>query len=91
MTPEERALKKFTRKNLRQLPNWSSWDSAFDKQWSNHHEAGAIGLPVPRPPPDPDGTPPNVLCIQWNNLVKPDGACLCRACIDGSKRAAPWL
>ena len=90
MTPEERRLSKFTRRNLQQLPNWSSWDAAFDTQLDAHCQAGTIGRPVPRPPTT-DGYPPNVLRIQWNNVVKPDGTRKCRACLDGSKRSAPWL
>jgi hypothetical protein len=90
MTPEERELKSFTRRNLQRLPNWPDWDAAFDAQLDAHLAAGALGLPVPRPVDTSDG-PPNTLCIQWSNVVKPNGKRKCRACIDGSKRAAPWL
>lgn len=34
---------------------------------------------------------PNILRIQWSCCVKTDGRRKARACIDGSKRAAPWL
>lgn len=90
MIPEERLLQSFTRRNLQKLPNWSEWDAAFDAQLDAHFAAGALGLPVPRPPSTSDG-PANVLRIQWSNVVKPNGKRKCRACIDGSKRAAPWL
>jgi hypothetical protein len=90
MTPEERNLKSFTRRNLQKLPNWSDWDAAFDAQLDAHFEAGALGLPIPRPPSTPD-CPANILRIQWTNVVKPTGKRKCRACIDGSPRAAPWL
>jgi hypothetical protein len=90
MIPEERLLKSFTRRNLMKLPNWPEWDAAFDAQLDAHFAAGALGMPVPRPPSTP-GTPANVLRIQWSNVVKPNGKRKCRACIDGSRRAAPWL
>ena len=91
MTPEERRLKSFTRRNLQKLSNWSLWDEAFDTQLDAHFEAGTLGHPVPRPGSSVDGTPANVLRMQWSNLVKNDGTRKCRACVDGSKRAAPWL
>jgi hypothetical protein len=90
MTDEERKLTNFTRRNLQKLSNWSDWDAAFDAQLDAHFEAGALGLPVLRPPATPDG-PANILRIQWSNVVKPNGKRKCRACIDGSRRAAPWL
>jgi hypothetical protein len=91
MTEEERGLKRFTRRNLQHLSNWSLWDAAFDDQLDAHRKAGTISLPVLHPKRSSDGTPANVLRIQWSNLVKPDGTRKCRACIDGSKRSAPWL
>jgi hypothetical protein len=90
MTPEERDLRRMTRRNLQRLPNWPEWDAAFDAQLDAHVAAGTFGAPVPRPTLV-DGEPPNILRIQWSNLVKPDGTRKARACIDGSKRAAPWL
>jgi hypothetical protein len=90
MTPEERLLSKFTRRNLQKLPNWSKWDAAFDAQLNANCEAGTIGHPVPRPHPT-NGHPANVLCIQWSNLIKPDGTRKCHVCLDGSRQSAPWL
>jgi hypothetical protein len=90
MTPEERELKSFTRRNLQKLPNWDQWDEAFDAQLDAHRLAGAFEMPIPRPKPV-DGRPSNILRIQWSNVVKADGIRKCRACIDGSKRSAPWL
>lgn len=90
MTPDECTLKSFTHRNLQRLPNWSDWDAAFDAQLDAHFTAGALGLPVLRPPNTSDGLP-NILWIQWSNVVKPNGKRKCCACIDGSKRAAPWL
>ena len=90
MTPEERNLNRFTRRNLQKLSNWPSWDEAFDAQLDAHCKAGTIGHPVPHPK-STDGQPPNVLHIQWSNVVKPDGTRKCHACLDGSKWSALWL
>jgi hypothetical protein len=91
MTDEERKLTRFTRRNLKKLSNWPEWDAAFDAQLDAHYAAGALGLPVPRPPANTSDGPVNILRIIWSNVVKPDGKRKCRACIDGSPRAAPWL
>ena len=91
MTDEERALKRLTRRNRMKLSNWSAWDEGFDMQLDAHWEAGALGEPVPRPGPAADGRHPNILRMHWTNVVKPDGRRKCQACIDSSKRAAPWL
>jgi len=90
MTDEERKLKSFTRRRLQQLPNWPLWDDAFDSQLDGHHKDKTFGLPVPRPVPKP-GERSNVLRMHWMNVVKPGGKRKCRSCIDGSRRAAPWL
>jgi hypothetical protein len=90
MTPEECNLSKFTHLNLQRLTNWPNWDTAFDAQLDAHCAAGTIGRPIPRPS-STDGLPPNILRIQLNNVVKPDGTRKCRACLDGSKRSAPHL
>jgi hypothetical protein len=84
MTPEECHLNKFTWCYLQQLPNWSSWDDAFDAQLDAHCKAGTIGHPVPCPK-SVDGQLPNILSMQWNNVVKPDGTQKCHACLDGLK------
>jgi hypothetical protein len=91
MTPEERALPKLTRHRLKKLPNWPDWDAAFDAQLDAHLRDSAIGEPVLRPLTNSKGGPPNILRIQWSCCVKTDGRRKARACIDGSKRAAPWL
>jgi hypothetical protein len=57
-------------------------------QHDAHFAAGALGLPVPRRSSTPDN-PVIILCIQWLNVVKPTGKRKCRACIDGSRCAAP--
>ncbi len=90
MTPEERELKSFTRKNLMKLPNWDEWQAADDLQLDTHFKAGTIGHPVPRPHKDPK-SPSQVFRLHWARLVKSSGVRKSRACLDGSKRAAPWL
>jgi hypothetical protein len=72
------------------LPNWSDWDAAFDAQLNAHCQAGAISHPIPHLHSN-NGQPPNILHIQWNNVVKPDGTRKCHACLDGSKHSALWL
>jgi hypothetical protein len=91
MTPEERLLPKLTRHRLKKLSNWPEWDAAFDAQLDAHYRDGALGDPVPRPKTNSKGGPPNILQFQWSNCVKTDGRRKARACINGSKRAAPWL
>ena len=90
MTEEERALPSFTRRRLMQLSNWPEWQAADDKQLNQHFDAGTIGKAVPRPTKDPD-KPSQVFRIHWARLVKSSGVRKSRACLDGSKRAAPWL
>jgi hypothetical protein len=90
MTPEERRLSKFSHRTLQHLPNWTTWDAAFNAQLDTHCTAGLFGQPVPRPKPI-DGVPPNILRIQWSNVIKPDGTRKARACLNGSKWAAPHL
>ena len=90
MTDEERALPSFTRKNLMKLPNWDVWNAADRQQLDNHFDSGTIGMAVPRPESKPD-TPSQVFRLVWARLVKSSGVRKSRACLDGSKRAAPWL
>ena len=90
MTPEERALPSLTRKNLMKLPNWPEWNAADRAQLDSHFDSGTIGNAVPRPEPTPD-CPSQVFRLVWARLVKSSGVRKSRACLDGSKRAAPWL
>ena len=90
MTEEEKRLPAFTRKRLMKLSNWHEWQAADDKQLDQHFDAGTIGMAVPRPPKDPD-KPSQVFRLHWARLVKATGVRKSRACLDGSKRAAPWL
>ena len=90
MTEEEKALPAFTRHRLMKLSNWADWQAADDKQLDQHYDAGTIGKAVPRPTKDPD-KPSQVFRLHWARLVKATGVRKSRACLDGSKRAAPWL
>ena len=47
-------------------------------------------MAVPRPVSSPK-KPSQVFCLVRARLVKVNGAWKFRACLDGSKRAAPWL
>ena len=90
MTEQEKALPSFTRKNLMTLDNWLEWRDADDKQLDAHYAAGAIGKAVLRPPTVP-GKPSQVFRAVWARIVKATGVRKSRCCLDGSKRAAPWL
>ena len=90
MTEEERALPSFTRRRLMKLSNWHEWQAADDKQLDSHFDSGTIGKAVPRPKKDPE-KPSQVFRLHWARLVKSSGVRKSRACLDGSKRAAPWL
>ena len=89
MTEQERNLSSFTRKNLKKLDNWIEWRDADDKQLDAHFKAGALGKPVPRPT-TLEGRR-QVFRGVWARLVKATGVRKSRLCLDGSKRAAPWL
>lgn len=91
MTDEERALPSFTRARLKRLSNWNIWDAAHDAQLSDHFDAGTLGKAIKRPPRSPTGRPANVLRLHWASQVKTDGVRKARACLNGSKQAAPWL
>ena len=90
MTDEEKKLSSFSRKNLMRLSNWEEWRAADHKQLDSHFDAGTIGKAVPRPIPAPN-KPSQVFRLVWARLVKAIGVRKSRACLDGSKRAAPWL
>jgi hypothetical protein len=92
MTDAERALPKLTRHRLKLLDNWDVWDAAFDKQLDSHHRDGALGQPISIADLiRQHGSRPPLLRFHWTNVVKTDGTRKARACIDGSRRAAPWL
>ena len=90
MTPEERNLKSFTRKNLMKLSNWEEWRAADFKQLDNHFKSGTMGKAVIRPNFGPDQWS-TIFNLVWRRVVKPDGTRKSRSCLDGSKRAAAWL
>ena len=87
---EEKVLLSFTHKSLKTLPNWHEWQAADDKCLDSHFEASTIGVAVPLPVLSPK-KPSQVFHLVWAKLVKANGARKLRACLDGSKRAAPWL
>ena len=71
------------------LSNWQEWNNADRAQLDNHFDSGTIGKAVPCPETDPM-KPSQVFRLVWNRLVKASGVRKSRACLDGSKRAAPW-
>ena len=90
MTDDEKQLTRLTRKSLKKLSNWKDWNDCFNNEVDRHIATGLYGDPIPRPKSEP-GKPPNIFRIVWNCHIKPDGTRKTRACLDGSKRAAPWL
>ena len=87
---EEKALSSFTCHRLMMLSNWPEWQAADDKQLNQHFDAGTIGMAVPRPPKDP-ATPSQVFRLHWVRVVKSSGVQKSRACLGGSRLAAPCL
>jgi len=92
MTDEERALKNFHYRNLKKLKTWPEWKEAHAKQLNSHYDDGCLGAPIHKSQMQrKEGFPPSLMRIVWSNLVKVDGTRKTRACVDGSKRGAPWL
>jgi hypothetical protein len=93
MTAEERGdLPKLTRHRLKKLTNWHLWKAAFYKQLDSHQQDGALGPPVLIADLVKQlGSRPCLLWFHWTCVVKDDGTWKAHACIDGSKRASPWL
>ena len=90
MTNEEHLLTQFLHSRLKKLSNWDDWDKCFDHEWDRHTATGLVREPVPRPPSDTPNKQ-NIFRVVWNCHIKPDGERKTRACLDGSKQAAPWL
>ncbi len=84
-TTEEQSLGSFTRRKLRNLPNWNEWETAEFKQLDSMAKQEMYGAPVPAPK---DAI---VLRQHWNYSIKSDGTRKARNCCDGSPRAAPQL
>lgn len=86
MTEEESNLSSFTFKQLRKLKNWEDWRQARNKQLDAHFDCGTIGKAVPMPQDRR-----LVYSLVYANVVKDTGVRKVRACLNGSKQAAPWL
>ena len=85
ITPEERALKNFSRRNLQTLPTWTEWLAAEQTQLDQFNALGMFGEPcIP---------PANAMVLrpQWTSRVKTNGKRRRRLCGDGSKQAQPQL
>ena len=84
-TAEEQALGSFSRRKLRQLPNWTDWLAAEFKQLDSMAKQDMYGSPQ-LPPPGAI-----ILRQHWNYSLKSDGTRKARNCCDGSPSAAPQL
>ena len=84
-TEAEQALGSFTRRKLRQLPNWNEWLVAESKQLDSMAKQEMYGDPVLPP------VGAIILRQHWNYSIKSDGTRKARNCCDGSPRAAPQL
>ena len=92
MTDEERTLKSFHYLNLKKLKTWPEWKEAHAKQLNSHYDDGCLRAPIHKSKMQcKEGFPPSLMHIVWSNLIKVDGTRKTRACVDGSKRGAPWL
>ena len=68
MTPEEKQLKRLTRRTLKALPNWKVWDDAYNAQLDDHAKAGVFGKPVRRQ--DLPAKQQQQICrFQWTSVV----------------------
>ena len=83
ITPEERALPRFTRRTLQRIPTWELWHENETDQIDQMHELGMFGDPCSLPP---DGI---ALRFHWTYRIKTNGKRRSRVCCDGSPRAAP--
>ena len=84
-TAEEQAIGSFTRRKLKNLPNWNDWQCSEFKQLDSMAKQEMYGKPC-RPPPDAI-----ILRQHWNYSHKSDGTRKARNCCDGSPRSAPKL
>ena len=85
ITPEERALPRFTRRTLQTLPTWPAWHDAETQQLDQFQLLGMFGTPQ-KPPRGAI-----ILRPHWQHRVKAGGKRRSRFCCDGSPRAAPRL
>jgi len=83
ISPEERALPRFSRRALKNLPTWDLWHKNELEQLDQMKALGMFGSPIKLP----EGGV--LMRIHWQCRIKVNGKQRSRFCCDGSPRAAP--
>ena len=83
ITPEERALPRFSRNALKRLPTWDLWHKNELEQLDQMQDLGMFGAPQPLP----EGG--ILMRFHWQYRIKVNGKRHSCLCCDGSPRAAP--
>jgi len=83
ISPEERALPRFSRRALKRLPTWGLWHKNELEQLDQMQTLGMFGSPIKLP----EGG--ILMCFHWQHRIKVNGKQRSRLCCDGSPRAAP--
>jgi len=83
ISPEERALPRFSRRALKRLPTWDLWHKNELEQLDQMKALGMFGLPIKLP----EGG--ILMRFLWQYRIKVNGKCRSRLCCDGSPRAVP--
>jgi len=83
ISPEERALPRFSRRALQKLPTWDLWHKNKFQQLDQFRALGMFGAPVKLP----HGA--ILMRFHWQYRIKVNGKRRSRVCCDGSPRAAP--
>ena len=85
ISPEERALPRFSRRALKRLPTWDLWHKNELEQLDQMHALGMFGAPQKLP----EGG--ILMRFHWQYRIKVNGKRRSRLCCDGSPRAAPQV
>jgi len=83
ISPEERALPRFSRRGLKCLPTWDLWHKNELEQLVQMKALGMFGSPIKLP----EGG--ILMRFHWQYRIKVNGKRRSRLCCDGSPRAAP--
>jgi len=83
ISPEERALPRFSRRALKRLPTWDLWHKNELEQLDQMKALGMFGSPIKLPK---GGI---LMRFHWQCRIKVNGKRRSRLCCDGSPRAAP--
>jgi len=85
ISPEERALLRFSRRALKRLPTWDLWHKNELEQLDQMKAQGMFGSPIKLP----EGG--ILMRFHWQYRIKVNGKRRSRLCCDGSPRAAPEM